>query len=267
MDAQKLAEGAAGLGVFPVPVDRRSTSCRASSSTSSIAASRPGCRCSPASTAARSARCAYSRRRCRPTRRPMKRRSASATAISPTASCSSIPPATSQESMLRRPRATRCTAGPPSGWRRSRRRPACRPSSIYSITAIRPPMSRACTPSMPRDSLCVRHHPPGRRRPGRKVPETPVEALCRTRCSTTGRASRETACRAPRASRPGRPTAPSARYMAFEDAPLPETHLLPGMFELNEQVVCRRRVRAAAFPGTGMSASHRRRFPPRRRCR
>lgn len=30
-------------------------------------------------------------------------------------------------------------------------------------------------------------------------------------------------------------------YMAFEDAPRPRTHLLPGMYELNEQVVCRRR--------------------------
>ncbi|HEY0302716.1 MAG TPA: carboxylesterase family protein [Rhizomicrobium sp.] len=31
-------------------------------------------------------------------------------------------------------------------------------------------------------------------------------------------------------------------YMAFEDAPRPATHLLPGMYEFNEQVVCRRRV-------------------------
>jgi para-nitrobenzyl esterase len=30
-------------------------------------------------------------------------------------------------------------------------------------------------------------------------------------------------------------------YMAFTDAPHPGTHLLPGMFEFNEQVVCRRR--------------------------
>ena len=30
-------------------------------------------------------------------------------------------------------------------------------------------------------------------------------------------------------------------YMAFEDAPRPGTHLLPGMYEFNEQVVCRRR--------------------------
>jgi para-nitrobenzyl esterase len=30
-------------------------------------------------------------------------------------------------------------------------------------------------------------------------------------------------------------------YMAFEDAPLPKTHLMPGMYEFNEKVVCRRR--------------------------
>jgi para-nitrobenzyl esterase len=30
-------------------------------------------------------------------------------------------------------------------------------------------------------------------------------------------------------------------YMAFEDAPLPKAHLLPGMYELHEKVVCRRR--------------------------
>ncbi len=30
-------------------------------------------------------------------------------------------------------------------------------------------------------------------------------------------------------------------YMTFADAPIPGTHLLPGMYEFNEQVVCRRR--------------------------
>jgi para-nitrobenzyl esterase len=30
-------------------------------------------------------------------------------------------------------------------------------------------------------------------------------------------------------------------YMAFADAPRPGTHLMPGMYELNEQVMCRRR--------------------------
>jgi para-nitrobenzyl esterase len=32
-------------------------------------------------------------------------------------------------------------------------------------------------------------------------------------------------------------------YMTFADVPVPGTHLLPGMYELNEQVVCRRRVK------------------------
>jgi para-nitrobenzyl esterase len=30
-------------------------------------------------------------------------------------------------------------------------------------------------------------------------------------------------------------------YMSFEDVPKPKTHLMPGMYEFNEQVVCRRR--------------------------
>jgi para-nitrobenzyl esterase len=32
-------------------------------------------------------------------------------------------------------------------------------------------------------------------------------------------------------------------YMAFEDAPLPKKHVMPGMYEFNEQVVCRRRAK------------------------
>ncbi len=32
-------------------------------------------------------------------------------------------------------------------------------------------------------------------------------------------------------------------YMDFKDAPRPATHLLPGMYELNEQIVCRRRAK------------------------
>jgi para-nitrobenzyl esterase len=38
-----------------------------------------------------------------------------------------------------------------------------------------------------------------------------------------------------------RPYATDRAYMAFENAPRAGTHLLPGMYELNEQVVCRRR--------------------------
>jgi para-nitrobenzyl esterase len=32
-------------------------------------------------------------------------------------------------------------------------------------------------------------------------------------------------------------------YMVFEDAPAPKKHLMPGMYEFNEQVVCRRRAK------------------------
>ena len=35
---------------------------------------------------------------------------------------------------------------------------------------------------------------------------------------------------------------PTGSYMAFKNAPQPSDHLFPGMYEFNEQVVCRRRV-------------------------
>ena len=38
------------------------------------------------------------------------------------------------------------------------------------------------------------------------------------------------------------PYGSTAAYMHFTDAPHPSDHLLPGMFELHEQAVCRRRV-------------------------
>ena len=48
---------------------------------------------------------------------------------------------------------------------------------------------------------------------------------------------------------PGQPRWPpyggDRAYMAFADVPRPGTHLLPGMYELNEQVVCRRRANGA----------------------
>jgi para-nitrobenzyl esterase len=38
-----------------------------------------------------------------------------------------------------------------------------------------------------------------------------------------------------------RPYAPGGAYMAFRDMPVASTGLAPGMFELHERVVCRRR--------------------------
>lgn len=32
-------------------------------------------------------------------------------------------------------------------------------------------------------------------------------------------------------------------YMAFEDMPAPKAHLMPGMYEFNERIVCRRRAK------------------------
>ena len=45
----------------------------------------------------------------------------------------------------------------------------------------------------------------------------------------------------PRMSRIGRHSDSTGAYMAFKEAPQPADHLLPGMYELNEEVVCRRR--------------------------
>jgi len=76
-----------------------------------------------------------------------------------------------------------------------------------------------------------------------KVPDTPVEAQLTDAMlsywATFARSGEPTA-----KGQPAWPPYGSTRaYMAFEDAPRPKTHLLPGMYELNEQVVCRRRAK------------------------
>jgi para-nitrobenzyl esterase len=76
-----------------------------------------------------------------------------------------------------------------------------------------------------------------------KVPVTPVETqLTEAMLSywaTFARSGVPTA-----SGQPAWPAYGSERaYMAFEDSPRPKTHLLPGMYELNEQVVCRRRAK------------------------
>ena len=93
-----------------------------------------------------------------------------------------------------------------------------------------------------RDSLRVRHARTRRRRTGRKVPETPVETQSlrrHARLLGVVRAHRRAERRrtaAVASLRHGRaPTWLSKTRRA------PKTHLLPGMYELNEQVVCRRR--------------------------
>ena len=129
------------------------------------------------------------------------------------------------------PRATRSTAGPPSGWRRSRRRRVSRASSIYSITAIRPPTSPACTPSTPRVPYVfgtADRTPPL----WPKVPATPAETAAVGRdAGLLGqfRAQR----RADAAGQPpGRPMARRAPTWPSKTRRSPATHLMPGMYEL-----------------------------------
>jgi para-nitrobenzyl esterase len=74
-----------------------------------------------------------------------------------------------------------------------------------------------------------------------KVPATPAETSMAEALQSYWVAFARTG--APAA--PGQPAWQSygtdRAYMAFTDAPQPGRHLLPGMYELNEQVVCRRR--------------------------
>jgi para-nitrobenzyl esterase len=74
-----------------------------------------------------------------------------------------------------------------------------------------------------------------------KVPETPVEAALSNAMLEYWMSFARTGV--PTAS--GQPSwpayGPERNYMAFEDVPKPKTRIFPGMFEFNEQVVCRRR--------------------------
>ncbi len=76
-----------------------------------------------------------------------------------------------------------------------------------------------------------------------KVPSTPVETKLADAMldywSSFARSGVPAA-----AGQPAWPAYGSERaYMAFEDEPLPRKHVMPGMYELNEQVVCRRRAK------------------------
>ena len=73
------------------------------------------------------------------------------------------------------------------------------------------------------------------------VPSTPVEnRLSDAMVSYWATFTRDGAPSAP-GQPPWKPYGAERAYMAFEEAPRPGAHLLPGMYELVEQVVCRRR--------------------------
>lgn len=75
-----------------------------------------------------------------------------------------------------------------------------------------------------------------------KIPDTPVEAALSTAMIDYWSAfARDGAPKA--AGQPAwRPYGAQRAYMAFTETPTPGVHLRPGMYELNEAVVCRRRV-------------------------
>lgn len=78
-----------------------------------------------------------------------------------------------------------------------------------------------------------------------KAPVSPAEAgLSEAMAGYWAAFAREGAPRAA-GQPPWRPYGADRAYMAFAEGPRPAAHLLPGMYELNEQVVCRRRAQGA----------------------
>ena len=220
----------------------------------SSAARRRPCRSWPGSTRGRSARCGSCCRRSRRARRPMRRRSAQLTAIWPTNCCALYPSGDLAEAMLataagRHVRLDRRAAGAqPDGGRAGRR------SCTISITAIRPPTRRGLhafhaseIPYVFGDGgpdAAALAGDPGHGGGSRTV---------RRHAGLLGqlRAGRRSV--APRVSRTGGPMARAAPIWPSPARRGRATHLMPGMFELIEEVVCRRRAPAAICRGTGTS--------------
>ena len=75
-----------------------------------------------------------------------------------------------------------------------------------------------------------------------KIPAAPVETRLSTAMigywSSFARTGRPEAANEP----DWPPFGPTGSYMAFKEAPQPSDHLLPGMYEFDEETVCRRRV-------------------------
>ena len=260
MDAQTITDGAAGRD-FSRSSSSTAACCRARSSKCSIAASRRGCRCSRDSTAAKSARCASSRRQCPPMRRPTKRRSASATRDLADASSKLYPSGDLQESIWRR-RATRCMAGPPSGWC-AKQTAAGVPSFLYYFDHGYPAAVSEGPARLPcqRNSLCLRHRRQDAAELARKCRRRRVEAqLSDAMLELLGlvRARRRAERRGPAAR--GRPTAPSARTWLSKTRRGRRRICCPACTSSTSRW-CAAAARRAASRGTGMSAS------PRRRCR
>ena len=136
----------------PVGTDRRLDPAPPARRHASIAASRRRSRSSPASTRARSARCASSLPPAPADAQAYEaaiRTGYGDLADEPSASTR---PAISSRACSRR-RATRCTAGPPSGWPHADGARPGRLPLLSGTTAILPPTRPACTPSMPASFL------------------------------------------------------------------------------------------------------------------
>ena len=191
----------------------------------------------------------------------MRRRSATATAISPTTFLRLYPAARLQgehprDDARRALRLDRRAAGAQA----DRARPAGLSLSVRSRLSGD---GRRRAARLPRQRIAVScsARTTARRRSGRRCPTPQPNAPCPTRCSIIGPASRAT----------GRPASANAAGVArlwigagaICTSPIrrvAETKLMPGMYALNEAVMCRKASRRDRR-GTGTSAL------PRRSCR
>ena len=261
MDPATLTNAAAAARLRAVRRGRRQDPAATSWSTSSIAASRRRCRCSPASTAARSARCACSPRRRPPTPPTTRARSASATATSPT-----IPAALSGERHAGEHLAT--TRDAPlrldrrAAGRASRRRSAC-PPILYLFDHGYPAADEAGLHAFHASELPYVFGTLDRTPPQwPKIPATPRESRAVGR---DGRLLDQLRAHRPPHARPTRPPGRlighGGAYMHFADAPQPGDRPVARHVRAQRAGGLPPPRRTAACPGTGMSAS------PRRRCR
>ena len=136
-----------------------------------------------------------------------------------------------------RPRATRSTAGPRSGWRASRRRSG-QPAYLYLFDHGYPAMDEAGPARLPRQrtALSCSARSTARRRTGRKIPDTPAErALSDAMLDYWTSFARDGTPGGAKARRPGPPMARPADYHALRATRRrPRRELMPGMFALNE---------------------------------
>ena len=243
MDAAALTDAAARAGYLPVRHDRRPRA--AAPARRRVRSRRAGAGADPRGLQQRRdplaalPRCRRRRPMRRPTRQQIRERYARSRRRVPR---SSIRRAIWRRACSRR-RATRCTAGRPSGWSR-KQTAAGAPSFLYYFDHGYPAADAHGPARLPRQRapLRVRHGRARRRRSGRRSPTTPVETqLSDAMVELLGRV------RARRRAERSRPAAVAGlRHASVRTWPSKTRRgrrriCCPACTSCNEQVVCRRR--------------------------